>query len=175
MRVCLIVHCGHLLEKGRPLGSRLWCLTVSLSLSLGRVWYLIVSIPDLCTLTYSDRFSSWVKFVRIQSWVNRFLRNFQLQPETRIKTTLQPEAIVTSEIQILRKAQKESFHDEYISLVSGEELPRNIPDKKRNTPLRTVQLIGRSQGIGQFSLYQCKGMSNTAVSHVFCNLASKMC
>ena len=47
--------------------------------------------------------------------------------------------------------------------------------KKRNAPLRTVQLPGRSQGIGQFSLYQCKGISYTAASHVFCNLASKMC
>ena len=26
--------------------------------------------------------------------------------------------------------------------------------------------------IGQFSLYQCKGMSDTAASHVFCNQAS---
>ena len=32
----------------------------------------------------------------------------------------------------------------------------SIPDKKRNPPLRTDQLPGRSQGIGQFSLYQCK-------------------
>ena len=30
------VPCGHLLEKGWPLGSRLWCLIVSLSLSH---WY----------------------------------------------------------------------------------------------------------------------------------------
>ena len=36
VRVCLYVLCGHLLVKGRPLGSRLWCLTVSLSLSH---WY----------------------------------------------------------------------------------------------------------------------------------------
>ena len=34
--VCLYVPCGHLLGKGWPLGSRLWCLTVSLSLSH---WY----------------------------------------------------------------------------------------------------------------------------------------
>ena len=38
------------------LGSRLWCPIVSLSHFpigiLGQVWYLIVSIPDLCTLTY---------------------------------------------------------------------------------------------------------------------------
>ena len=29
--VCLFVPCGHLLGKGRPLSSRLWCITVSLS------------------------------------------------------------------------------------------------------------------------------------------------
>ena len=31
--ICLYVPCGHLLGKGWPLGSRLWCPTVSLSLS----------------------------------------------------------------------------------------------------------------------------------------------
>ena len=36
MYVCLYVLCGHLLGKGWPLGSRLWCLTLSLSLSH---WY----------------------------------------------------------------------------------------------------------------------------------------
>ena len=36
VRVCLYVLCGHLLGKGWPLGSRLWCLTVSLLLSY---WY----------------------------------------------------------------------------------------------------------------------------------------
>ena len=53
--ICLYVPSGHLLGKGWPLGSRLWCLSVSLLLShwyLGQVWCLIVSIPDLCTLTY---------------------------------------------------------------------------------------------------------------------------
>ena len=50
VRVCLLVPCGHLLGKG-------WCLTVSLSLShwySGLGWYLIVSIPDLSTLTYLE-------------------------------------------------------------------------------------------------------------------------
>ena len=36
VRVCLYVLCGHLLGKGWSLGSRLLCLTVSLSLSH---WY----------------------------------------------------------------------------------------------------------------------------------------
>ena len=55
VHVCLYVPCDHLLGKGWPLGSRFCCLTVSLLLSigiLGQVWYLIISIPDLFTLTY---------------------------------------------------------------------------------------------------------------------------
>ena len=34
--VCLYVSCGHLLRKGWPLGSSLWCLAVSFLLSH---WY----------------------------------------------------------------------------------------------------------------------------------------
>ena len=49
------------------------------------------------------------------------------------------------------------------------------PNKKRNAPLRTIRFSGKLKGIGQFSLYQCKGMSGTAASHVFCNQASKLC
>ena len=46
---------------------------------------------------------------------------------------------------------------------------------KRNAPIRTVQLSGRSQGIRQYSLYQCKRMSGSAALQVFCNQASKLC
>ena len=42
-----------------------------------------------------------------------------------------------------------------------------IPDKKRNAPLRTLRLSGRSHVIDQFILYQCKGMSGTAASREF--------
>ena len=55
VRVCLYVLCGHLLGKGWPLGSCLWCLLWDCHFPigiLGQVWYLIVSIPDLCTFTY---------------------------------------------------------------------------------------------------------------------------
>ena len=55
VRVCLYVLFGHLLGKGWPLGSRLWCLLWVCHFPigiLGQVWYLIVSIPDLCTITY---------------------------------------------------------------------------------------------------------------------------
>ena len=58
VRVCLLMPCGHLLGKGWPLGSRLWWLsfceavTFPLVSYLGRVWCLIVSIPDLCPLSF---------------------------------------------------------------------------------------------------------------------------
>ena len=55
VHVCLFVPCGHLLGKGWPLGSSLLCLIEVCHFPigiLGQVWYLIVSIPDLCTLTY---------------------------------------------------------------------------------------------------------------------------
>ena len=57
MRVCLYVLCGHLLGKGWPLGSRFWCLLWVCHFPigiLGQVWCLIVSIPDLCILTYFE-------------------------------------------------------------------------------------------------------------------------
>ena len=55
VRVCSLIPCGHLLGKVWPLGIRLWCLIVILSLFHwypGSVWFLIVSITDLCTLSY---------------------------------------------------------------------------------------------------------------------------
>ena len=46
VRVCLFVPCCHLLGKGWPLGSRLWCLTVSLSLSHWYPWSDVVFAID---------------------------------------------------------------------------------------------------------------------------------
>ena len=54
-RLFIYLLCGHLLGKGWPLGSRLWCLMWVCHFPigiLGQVWYLIVSIPNLFTLTY---------------------------------------------------------------------------------------------------------------------------
>ena len=50
-----------------------------------------------------------------------------------------------------------------------------IPDKIRNATRRTDQLSKRSQVMGQFRLYRCKGMSGTAALYIVCNQASKMC
>ena len=57
MRLCLYVLCGHLLGKADLLAlvcgvlPKVYHFPIGI---LGQVWYLIVSIPDLCTLTYLE-------------------------------------------------------------------------------------------------------------------------
>ena len=53
--VCSLLLCGHLLGKGWPLGSRcdVNCVCVTFLCGiLGEMWYLILSIHDLCQLSY---------------------------------------------------------------------------------------------------------------------------
>ena len=56
---------------GWPLGSRLWCLLWVCCFPvgvLGQVWYLIVSIPDLCTRTYfKTNFGTLRHFIKFVS------------------------------------------------------------------------------------------------------------
>ena len=55
-RVCSLQPCGQLLGKSWPLGSlsvMFSCVFVTFPHGvLGQVWYLIISIPDLCLLPY---------------------------------------------------------------------------------------------------------------------------
>ena len=74
VRVCLYVLRGHLLGKGWPLGSRLWCLLWVCHFPigiLGQVWYLIVSFPDLCNLTYFVTFE--VLETNLMNWIRLLL------------------------------------------------------------------------------------------------------
>ena len=68
VRVCLYVLCGHLLGKGWPLGSRLWCLTVSLALSH---WYpgsgVVLDCIDSWSL-HRTYFLHWDSFEHHWSW-----------------------------------------------------------------------------------------------------------
>ena len=54
--ICSLQPCGHLLGKGLPLGSFVYdvslCFVTFPCGVLGQVWYLIVSIPDLCLFPY---------------------------------------------------------------------------------------------------------------------------
>ena len=55
--LCMSCSFGHLLGKGWPLGSFVMfnCVFVTFPCGiLGQVWYMIVSTPDLCHLSYFD-------------------------------------------------------------------------------------------------------------------------
>ena len=66
---------GHLLERGWTLGSLcgvlLWVCHFPIDI-LGQVWYLIVSIPDICTLTYFGHVGTTTTQIRVfvfpQGW-----------------------------------------------------------------------------------------------------------
>ena len=77
VHVCLYSLCGHLLGKGWPLGSRLWCLLWVCHFPigiLGQVWYLIVSIPDLCTITYFFFWYIWGQCIYGQDFHEMHIR-----------------------------------------------------------------------------------------------------
>ena len=74
VRVCLYVPWSHLLGKGWPLGSRLWCLAVSLSLSH---WYPGSGVVLDCIDSWS--FAPLLTFMT-KSWVSATYQNFSLSP-----------------------------------------------------------------------------------------------
>ena len=63
MHVCLLMPCGHLLGKGWPLGFRLWCLIVMLSLSH---WYPGSGVElDCIDSWYLPSFLLCIKWIKI--------------------------------------------------------------------------------------------------------------
>ena len=60
--VCFLQPCGHMMGKGWPLGSLecdvCLCFVTFSYCVLGQVWFLIVSIPDLCLISYFDKSTS---------------------------------------------------------------------------------------------------------------------
>ena len=67
---------------GWPLGSRLWCLLWVCHFPigiLGQVWYLIVSIPDLCNLITFLKRNIWVHNKALKSVAYKTLVRPQLE------------------------------------------------------------------------------------------------
>lgn len=57
--------------------------------------------------------------------VHCFLENCHLPASLRMKGTLKPEEIVTSEIHLIRLTEQEDFQEEICTMKSGGELPGN--------------------------------------------------
>ncbi|KAK3736479.1 hypothetical protein QZH41_005829 [Actinostola sp. cb2023] len=71
------------------------------------------------------RFSSWLRLTRVQAWIYRFLDNCRLPKAKRTPGELTSEEITDAEVYIIKKAQRESFKEEYLALSEDKELPRH--------------------------------------------------
>jgi hypothetical protein len=68
------------------------------------------------------RFSNWVRLVRLQARVRRVVHNLRNPDEVQNSKELLPEEIRDSEEDIIRKAQKEAFPEEYDALTKGKPI-----------------------------------------------------
>ena len=86
------------------------------------------------------RFSRWLLLVRVQSWVNRFLKNCH----SKLKRTygeLLPEEIQVAEVQIIMQAQKEAFPAEMKALKSNSAISRTSALRSLNPRLDEEGLL----------------------------------
>ena len=69
------------------------------------------------------RYSTWLKLRRIQSWINRFIQNSQMQNADRTSGELLADELKKTEIQLVRYAQIVEFQEEWTALSRGRSLP----------------------------------------------------
>ena len=69
--------------------------------------------------------SRWMRLVRVQAWVNRFIQNCRLQTSDRLVGELKTDELEEAETQIIRTAQRSSFYLEYKLLKQNKPLPQN--------------------------------------------------
>ena len=103
VRVCLYVLCCHLLGKGWPLGSHLWCLTVSLSLSH---WYPGSGVVLDCIDSWSlhSYLLCWLHI--LHCWKSRFATQILVQQSDRwLLNNVDLGRINTNEVVLLEQFQ----------------------------------------------------------------------
>ena len=72
-----------------------------------------------------ERFSTWLRLVRVRAWINRFKGNLRTKDADRCKGELQPLEIEEAEQAIIREAQRESFPIDHKCLTKGDQLPKS--------------------------------------------------
>ena len=83
-----------------------------------------VTIAEHTVLSVDPRcYSSWLKLSQIQSWINRFIQNYQRQNADRTSGELLADELKKAEIQLVRYAQSEEFQEEWTALFRGRSLP----------------------------------------------------
>ncbi|XP_047123010.2 uncharacterized protein LOC105849104 [Hydra vulgaris] len=69
-----------------------------------------------------NKFSCWKKLVRINGWIHRFIGNCRFETDYRKKGDIAVDEYHESEKEIIAKAQKESFKEEYSNIKKGKPI-----------------------------------------------------
>ncbi|CAC5373897.1 unnamed protein product [Mytilus coruscus] len=91
------------------------------------------------------RYSSFVRLVRVQAYVYRFIDNCRLKQEQRRQRSLSTVEYADAELEIIKNAQREAFSDEYNALIKSKDLPK------------TSKLLGLQPRIDENGLIRCDG------------------
>ena len=57
----------------------------------------------------NERFSSWKRLIRVQSWVKRFINSSRMKKKVRFCGSLTPEKLEETELDVIRVLQMEAF------------------------------------------------------------------
>ena len=98
-----------------------------------------------------ERFSSWIRLVRLRARVVRVVHNMRNPEKRRDDRELFPEELRDAEEDIIREAQKEAFPDEYGTLTKGKSVPNSILSKLN--PRIDEQGLIRSESRLQYTEY----------------------
>ena len=74
------------------------------------------------------RFSSWIRYVRIKSWVYRFVQNLKYSVNDKLSKKggeLTQTELLDTKIEIIKETQMSAFCDEYNSLAGGKTIKQN--------------------------------------------------
>ena len=66
----------------------------------------------------SDKFSSWIRCLRVRAWVYRFIKN--VKDKERKIGELDSDELYDARVEMIRESQIESFQEEYNCLAKGE-------------------------------------------------------
>ncbi|CAG2208618.1 unnamed protein product [Mytilus edulis] len=91
------------------------------------------------------RYSSFVRLVRVQAYVHRFIDNCRLKQKQRRQGSLSTVEYADAELETIKNAQREAFLDEYNALMKSEDLPK------------TSKLLGLQPRIDENRLIRCDG------------------
>ena len=92
------------------------------SKSLQKIITMHISSRIEAWIVQPSKYSKWLRLVRVNAWIERFIHNCCSPKELKYIGELTAEEIDDAEIRIIRTMQKEEFPDEYKSLQKGKEV-----------------------------------------------------